>query len=227
MRLPMVVAVVLLASVSARADIVSLFNSGDEGWLGMSADLPSYTIGPMFSVSYNASGGYINFTDPNSSEAFFRAPAAYRGNLLPYRAGVLSWDWSTDYSPNYAGPLLVLKGGGLTLVYETGLQPTGLHVFTSMQVDLRPGAFWKLSTGELATQANFNRALASVNEIWISAEPHYGVEETVSLDNVRLHSKFAVGVPEPAGSELTFLLGAAGFLACIRAKRRLKLASRG
>lgn len=209
MRLGIVLAGLVVSLSPAWADVISTFDTDAQGWVGISADLPAFTMGPTFGVSHNAAG-YITFTDPNSSDSFFRAPSAYLGNLSSYRGGSLSWNSFSDYEPNYNGPLLVLKGNGLTLVYQSPTQLIGT-AFSPVSITLAPGSGWTKADGSAVTLGQFNGVLSSVNEMWITAELYYGVVETVALDDVRLHSVLPpAGVPEPVEiSMLAIPVGAA------------------
>lgn len=219
MRLGIVLAGLVISLSPAWADVISTFDADADGWVGISADLPSYTLGPEFAVSHNA-GGYIAFADPNSSEAFFRAPSAYRGNLLHYRGGSLSWRAFSDPEPTYNGPLLVLKGAGQTLIYRSPVQPFGTS-FATTTVTLAPNSGWSIAGGGAVSLSQFQAVLASVDEMWLTAELYYGVTETVALDDVTLHSVLPpVGVPEPA--ELSILTLAAGGGAMLGWHRRNK-----
>lgn len=216
--------IVLLASVvslsPAWADVISNFDTDAEGWVGMTADLPSFTMGATYAPTY-APGGYISFADPNSSDTFFRAPAAYLGNLLQYRGGSLSWLTFSDLTPNYIGPLVVLKGSGMTLVYTPASQLFSTS-FAPVSVTLAPGANWAHGAGGAVSLAQFNTVLGSVDELWLNAETYFGVAETVAIDEVVLHSVLPpLGVPEPV--DLSLLALSVGGAAMLARQRRVRV----
>ena len=184
-------------SLSAQAAVSSTFDTGADGWTGLTAlpydsSAPIHNAGPF--GGYSATGG--------NTGGYFRLPE-FLGNQSSAVGGSLSYDLYTDTTINYAGPNVVLKGGGLTLVYFLTTQPAVQNAWVGVNVALAPSAAWHLgsASGGAASTADFQTALGSLDQLWISAETHSPVEETSGLDNVRLTS----AVPEPATTWLMLL----------------------
>ena len=205
----------LSVSLSAHAAVSSTFDSNAEGWSGLTAKpyengAPEFNAGPLgeYSVVGGHPGGYFRLPDPDSEDTFFRAPAAFLGNQSGAFGGTLSYDLTTNASINYAGPNVVLKGAGNTLVYFLPVQPAVRNSWVTVGVTLAPSAQWHLGSvsGGAVSASQFQATLGSLTQLWISAETHSPVEETSGLDNVFL----AAAVPEPSAAGL-MLLGLAAF----------------
>lgn len=214
---------VFTLSLSAQAAVTSTFDTDAEGWSGLTArpgesSAPIHNVGPFGSYSATGGnpGGYFRLPDPDDQDTFFSAPAQFLGNQSSAVGGTLSYDLYTDASINYAGPNVVLQGGGVTLVYVLTTQPAVQNSWVTVNVALAPSASWHLGSagGGAASTADFQTALGNLNRLWISAETHSPVEETSGLDNVRL----AAAVPEPATAAM-LLLGVAA-IAGMHSRRR-------
>ena len=195
--------VATMLSLSSHAAITSTFDTDADGWSGLTAlpynnSAPVYNAGPFgaYSATGGNSGGYFRLPDPDDQDTFFSAPLKFLGNQSNAVGGSLSYDLYTDATTNYAGPNVVLKGGGLTLVYFLTTQPAVQNAWVDVNVALAPSAAWHLgsATGGAVSTADFQTALGSLDQLWISGETHSPVEEISGLDNVRLTS----AVPEPA-----------------------------
>jgi len=217
--------IALTTGIPASAGIIasSVFTANSESWTALTAD--SATTGlPVvqnLALTFNATGGipggYVSVADEDNADTFFVAPVAFSGNLSAAINGSLVYNSITDQTADYAGPLVVIKGNGVTLVYQTGTQPAGVNVWNSVSVPLGPNANWHIGTGggSLATLSDFQTALANVSAFWITAETHNGVSETTGLDSVTLSSTDST-VPEPSTA---FYLGS-GLLAAAALLRR-------
>lgn len=215
---------VFTLSLSAQAAVTSTFDTDAEGWSGLTArpsenSAPIHDAGPFgaYSATGGNSGGYFRLPDPDDQDTFFSAPAQFLGNQSSAVGGTLSYDLYTDASINYAGPNVVLQGGGVTLVYVPATQPAVQNNWVTVSVALAPSAAWHLGSagGGAASAADFQAALGNLNRLWISAETHSPVEEISGLDNVQL----AAAVPEPATAAL-MLLGVAA-MAGIQSRRHV------
>jgi hypothetical protein len=119
----------------------------------------------------------------------------------------LTFDLRQSYpgsSNQFDYPDIILTGGGLTLVFDTLMNPSN-NSWTSYDVLLSDLSGWHVSTlsGALATQAQIQTTLASITDLSIRAEYQTG-PDTDSLDNVFLFSPVS-SVPDVGSTVL--LLG--------------------
>lgn len=206
----------------AQAGVLTGFDgSTNEGWAGLTAFISnnsvsvSQSVPAVFSAVDGNPGGRISVADADSLDTMFAAPAAFLGNQSSAYGTSLGYDIFTNFSADYIGPNIVLQGNGLTLVHVPSVQVAELDAWRSVSVLLSPGANWHIDgfAGATPTEAQFQSVLGALSALWISGETHNGIEETSSLDNVRLGR---VGqVPEPA----TLLLVAAA-AAALSLRRR-------
>lgn len=216
-------ATILASAAGAQAGVLTGFNAGNEGWTGLTADLAT-TGTPVVnaSVAVNWSGasgnpgGAISVADADSADTFFAAALAFLGDQSAAFGTSLGYDLFTDQTPDYNGPNVVLKGGGLTLVHAPLAQAALLNQWVSILVPLSDDGLWHLDSvsGSTATAGDIHTALASLTALWISGETHNGVSETSSLDNVRL-GRVSATVPEPS----SLLLVASAALLLLRRRR--------
>jgi len=183
------------ASVGVLAE--STFDAGTDGWsaLGTSGSTGSWamTSGP-FSVSYI--GGAISMTDPDNEWTYFSAPSKFLGDMSAAFGGQLQFESRVLSAPggSYANEAeVMLRGGGMTLVYDATSTLTSLP--TSFDISLTSGN-WRVNdtfSGAAATDADLQTVLGDLTALWINAEYFTPVVETIALDNVRL----ITAVPEP------------------------------
>lgn len=144
---------------------------------------------------------------------YFVAPGAFLGNQAGAFGTNLTFDLQQVY-PGAANPFddddVVLTGGGLTLVYDTAVNPPN-GAWASYAVPLSGGG-WRVgsSTGALATDQQIQAVLSNLSSLLIRAEYQTGAD-TGYLDNVSL-------VPEPAPALM--LLAGFGVLAGVRRARQ-------
>jgi hypothetical protein len=210
-------AVALIATHTASADIIATFDVDAEGWKVVDI-APSWGDPPVVQATYvpdhrpsgGAPGGYIESTDSNPAWFCFAASDAFLGDRGAYYGGRLSMDLQATASDDATYPLVILVGGGLSLYHAT---PPPASSWTSFSVDLAAGS-WRVNnheTGPAVTEAQMRTVLADLTAIYINGDWLSGTE-TAGLDNVRLSA-----VPEPGG--LTLAL--AGMIVVALARRRI------
>jgi hypothetical protein len=206
---PATCAVLLLAastlSPNARADIVSTFDTGLEGWTGVGG-----------TVSHGA-GGYLLQLDTQNSWMSVAAPAAFRGNLSAYLGGTLSFDAlnANGVAPNLAsgpwfGTVTITGPGGSASRPVAGVgpgQPAANGAWQTYTAALGPAAW----SGNLAA------ALANVTSLTVSLEFNEDIVELAGFDNFRV-----TAVPEPG----TWALWLGGLAALCRLATRRVAADR-
>jgi hypothetical protein len=183
------VASILVASVAAGAPpLVFNFDTDPQGWSLTDHPCGGPYATPLSSgaVVWAASGGdpagHIQAADPSSNCYFVSSPAL--GDLSAFRGGVLGFSLRTTLN-NYAdeNTVVLVPTSGSILVGLVTPQPSA--AWTRYRIQLQPSSFRVGSrTGPVATQAQFDAALAANPRLRISAEYGLVVAETTSLDSV-------------------------------------------
>lgn len=208
------VAISLALGGPAGAAVSNGFGIDSEGWdvitAGDVSAAPIATYGAVHNAAGGNPGGYISILDPDDQNTYFRAPAAYLGNMGPALGGVLRFDQIVSTpSLDYDTQDVVLKGGGLTLTYNLPL-PAQTDVWKTITVPLGPNAAWTLNGGAAASLADFQTVLGNLGDLWILAEYTNGLIEITGIDNVQL----AEAVPEPG--TLLLMVSAVGLAGLAR-----------
>jgi hypothetical protein len=199
--------ILVAMSGPATADVVSNFNSSDEGWTIVSfGDLSTndYSIVGTYTPNYIASGGnpggYIQTTDPDGGDFTFSAPTSFLGNQSA--ATGLSYDLLYLDTVNYQTTDVMLVGNGERLLYHT-IPPfvPGTSWLTN-SLSFSPSASWTVgtTTGAAATTGDFQNVLSDLTGIYIRGEYAFGPDNT-GLDNVVLIGGSSA-VPEPGSLTL-------------------------
>lgn len=198
-------AAMTMLSLSAAA-ATSTFDLDAEGWTA-AGDIE----GPLTWLDGGGNpGGHVQIDDLTiGGVTFFVAPAKFLGNQSAAAGSLLRFDLKQVY-PGGANQFndedVILRGSGLTLVYNTASNPTN-GAWTSYAVPLS-AAGWKLNTlnGAAATEGQFAAVLSNLTGLTIRAEYQTG-PDVGHLDNVAL-------VPEPGAWALLLAgLGVVGGLA--------------
>ena len=187
----------ILSTVAARADVVSTFDTGAQGWTANDAVGHDYTAA-WVSTGGNP-GGFLsgNEDDPNGGTGYFIAPSAYNGNLSQYLGGTLSYQINVIAGTEYFDDVdVMISSGSSTASWSSHVNPVGDG--------------WATFTVQL-NQANFGSDIASilanVTSFQIRGEFIGGPEEE-GLDNVSLTAATSA-VPEPSTWAM-MILGFAG-----------------
>lgn len=180
--------------------VSSTFDSDADGWTGLTTDgssswsVISSGLAPVFSAD-GVPDGSIVLADPDTQWSYFSAPGKFLGDQSAAFGGSLQFDSRYVIAgSSYVNEAdVVLKGAGLTLVYDiTNSLPA---TWTHFDVTLASGA-WQLSdtfSGVPATDAQLLAVLSSLDSLWINAEHFTPVQENIALDNVYLLAP----IPEP------------------------------
>jgi Laminin B (Domain IV) len=193
-----------LAALPAKADLISTFDSGAEGWNAID---PTGDYTSTWQSAGGNPGGYLlgSETDPLGGTGYFYAPASWLGDLSAYGGGVLSYDLKVFEGSDYFNDLdVILSNGAQSVSWSSEVNPVG-GGWVTFKVQL--------------TSANFGASLASVlsnvTSFAIRGEMINGAEAE-GFDNVRLAA--ASGAPE-ASTWVMALLGF-GTLGLVASRRR-------
>jgi hypothetical protein len=218
------IGVLTLNLTSTRADIVSRFSTGDEGWQIVSFEnlttdnfsvLATYT--PTFNPTGGNPGGFISTTDQDNGDFTFSAPAKFLGNVSG--ATGLSYDLIYPVGAiNYQPTDVILMGNGETLLWKSNPDIVPTPSWMTVNVDFVPSTEWRVGTsnGALATLGDFGNVLSNLSGLFIRGEYTTGLIETPGLDNAALIGVSAA-VPEP--STLVMMAIAAVTIVSLRRSR--------
>ena len=203
------VCVVAFIPTFARGDIISNFNTGDEGWQVVSFEnltTDKFSIAATYIPTFNPAGGnpggYISTTDQDDGDFTFSAPGKFLGNVS--EATGLSYDLIYPVgASNYQPTDVILMGNGETLLWKSNPDIVPGPSWTSVNLDFFPSIDWHVETssGALATGADFANVLGNLSGLFIRGEYTTGLVETPGLDNVRL-AGVSAPIPEPASGIL-------------------------
>ena len=199
----------LLLSASAQA-VTSTFDHDTEGWTAVGD-----SQGPLtWSGSGGQPGGRVAIDDRMLGGInYFLAPDAFLGDQSSAFGALLSFDLMQAYSGRanqLNHPDVILQGAGLTLVYDTAVNPAN-GSWSSYAVPLKAGG-WRLNslTGALASDAQVHSVLSGLTALKIRAEFQSG-NDIGYLDNVSM-------VPEPTSTAL-FTVGFLAMLGWLQRRR--------
>jgi len=179
----------LFAAADAKADIVTSFDSGADGWQVKQSSTATAAAPAWFSTGGNPDG-YIQFSeaDPVGDDQggfFINTGAPFAGDRSSYYGDNLTFDLrinGTALNP----PVVFLSGqtdAGPTSAYAYPLVVPGTS-WTSFGLPLYYSD-WKDPRGKL-TKADFKSILATLSGITILADYQTAPGELTDLDNVAL-----------------------------------------
>ncbi len=172
----------------------STFDTDTEGWsIVRFSTICGTLLNPVSgTVTWNTSGGspggFLR-TPELTNTSFWRAPAAFRGNLSALFGGSIRFEQRLSTTNNnlfYALDDVYLQGGGLTLIADA--INSSRDSWGETRVPLLPG-YWRVGncTGPFATEQQIRTTLTDVQQWHIRAESVNG-SETNDLDTVVLDS---------------------------------------
>ena len=220
--LPAVCLLLLALAPAARADAIaySNFDTGIEGWSGVSLDA-SYTVTGTHTVNWNSSGGdpggHAWRIDPQGGTTFyFVAPSTYLGNVSAAYGGTLSYEVRHSGGVLYNAADVILVGGTspLTLYFDALAQPT--TAWTPFTIPFSEGQ-WRVGSlsGAFATQQQLMDVLSALTILRIRGEYLNATNETMRLDNVSMNAP-----PEPTPEPAALALMGTGLAGCAIVARR-------
>lgn len=182
--------------------IISTFDVDDEGWTASGASVMHENIG-------GNPGGFLSITDTADDTAAAIPPSKFRGNLLEFDGGLLSYDFivlepTTPLTSVGSGfGRIQMNGGGSNATFDYAPDPPipSTQFWKAYHVPLTAEA-WN------TTQENWEMVLFDVNHLDIIIQ----AGTTVGLDNFRV-----APVPEPA----TAFLFSSGLVGFFLRKRRI------
>lgn len=197
-----------LASVPTLAGppLFEGFDDGDAGWTA--ADMPCggpyLTPLSAFPVQWAGDSGdpgpHVTAHDPSSNCYYFRAPAAFSGDLSTYAGGTLSFSVRSTLD-NYDLERVVLFVGANGVTLAAPIDMPDVNAWDRRAVPLSRASFRVgHQNGAVPTQETFDAVLSSVAALYLPAEFGSIVAETVGLDSVRLRSACLADMAAPFGA---------------------------
>ncbi len=187
----------VLATLPAKANLTSTFDSSAEGWNAVD---PTGDYTSTWASSGGNPGGYLrgSESDPLGGTGYFYAPASWLGNWSAYAGGTISYDLKVFEGTAYFNDLdIIISNGSDSVSWSPNINPVG-EGWVTFQVQLTAANF---------SGANLASVLSNVTSFAIRGEFING-SEAEGLDNVSVATG-ATGTPEPSTWAM-LLMGFAG-----------------
>lgn len=188
----------LSGSVALRADIVSDFEEGDEGWMvieladtfgaGPYTKIVRGPVRPAHAPSNGNPGAALLSVDLQGNSFFFQAPPKFLGDVRGSYGLRLFYDLTSAQPPPgdwyvEADAILTSTNGTVLAAQIVTSRPASWATYS---VPLYEGSWHHVSlNGGNPTREEFLAVLASLRSLWIRGEHFYGTDATY-FDNVRL-----------------------------------------
>jgi hypothetical protein len=150
--------------------IASDFSSGTEGW-----EVRGAAAGPVWESREGNPPGSILATGESVRGWYFRAPAKFYGNRSRFYGRTLRYDVKLSDFDREAKDDVVLRGGGVALVYDDRAVP--LPMWSGRFIRLSVGEGWEKRVGEMrmeATRADFETVLRSLTDLEVRGGSGHG-----------------------------------------------------
>ncbi|MBP7935592.1 MAG: hypothetical protein KA354_13175 [Phycisphaerae bacterium] len=176
----------------AQAQIQWNFTSDSDGWVvaDLQCGVAYRDALAAYPATWHATGGdsvgYISGTDQTSNCFFFQAPAEQLGNLSSYEGGRIQFSLKSSHNTWLQDNVVVLVGANSTVLVAE-ITPLPATSWTRYEVLLLADSFrYNTKAGAVCSETGFQAVLANVIAMRIPAEFGSSVQETTSLDRVRL-----------------------------------------
>jgi hypothetical protein len=223
--------IVLTASISSASTIGSTFQTGTDGWKLVAEYLNGTTqlFDPNFVPLGGVQSGYLWTWDPlPASRTYWSAPDRFLGDQSGLFGGnlvfhlmqtTLDKPLKTE-APEYAGPDVILEGGGITIYAAIADPGTS---WTAYSLAFASGTWKKMGDNSVASDAEIQQVLASLDKMWIKGEYSYRAGDPATNGGYPNGDAFAlslVHVPDPLTVSLLAFGGG-----CLLARRSSRKAA--
>ncbi len=170
----------------ATASVVFTFNAQNEAWVVVDYPFHSHVATPgMQGLPYDGGfglpAGSVRIGDVYG-ETGIAAPAAILGNQSAAYGDTLKYDIYLRFSDQVAYPAVILNAGTYSLYFDRPSPAIGS--WTAVAIPLKEAGWKRAGTGEAATPAEFQQALANLSGVYIYTEWNSGPDDT-NVDNIR------------------------------------------
>jgi hypothetical protein len=201
-----------LVSTQVNADLISTFDSNNEGWIG---EDPTGDWTASWQSTGGNPGGYFKGveTNPQGNVGFYKSPDSWDGNWNAYKGGTLKFDINiiSGTTGNYFSydDVRIYSGSDYMYMQTANSAWANFNNWNTFEVPITGATF------AYSGSSSFDDIMANVTALWIRGEYiNYG--EAEGLDNVYVTA--ARSVPEPA----TFLLLGLGLTSLIGLRRKIR-----
>lgn len=184
-------------AAAAIAPVASTFDADAQGWQQQTRG-PGPAVGGSSGVSWVSTGGdpggFVRLTAPSEGVwSYWRAPAAYNGDLRAYEEGFLTFSLRSNQTLVHAfsinspgtGHDVEIDSGAGQVYYDIPGPDLAANIWHRFSLPL-DGTGWKFSAGDAAVSpAQFETVLSQITDLRIRAEWSTAVD-TDDLDTVAL-----------------------------------------
>jgi hypothetical protein len=183
-----------------QQSLETTFDSGNEGWTVADLEASDSNADPDWGsviqeleLDHEQEGGvdnsgYVKRVDTTPNAFFFDAPDTYLGDMSPYVGGTLDFHLKSTHNNYRLDSALVLQGTDGVIATQFGPPgPDWTQYRIALDAEARTYHESNLNGPEVG-QERVEAVLSDLQALRISGEHGSAVQETVSLDEVRLRS---------------------------------------
>jgi Laminin B (Domain IV)/IPT/TIG domain len=191
----------VVLSLSSRAQITSTFDSNDDGWTFLNNGTP-------VTVNHNSTngnpGGYVSATYSSNATATSQgwfAPSKFLGYQVAKSYGMnLRFDLQQAFagtSSSGQGDVRIQTSAGFDIVFSLPIKPAVAPAWSSYTIKLDETAGWRVNatSGVLATKTDVIRALSNIVVLEIRGTYITNANNISGLDNVMIEQKTLTTAP--------------------------------